>query len=329
MRTVLTRHRCGYRLAAEQLNRLSLDDRIEYERAARQSLAIVAMTAMNEHRLVEELVADGSARTAAGDFFCHAKRSERGKSSLIVCADVFPHLVMPVGPFVTALRAPVVEVMSNAAIPENLRHSIRRPAVLPRTTASYQMDVATRVLMEIPRVTLVSHVVHRVIEIEVVVIHPVHGVSHVVDARERVTAFHVVGMLEECVGRVIGAERCAQRGNPDAWRLALGVDKGENLVRHVRVVLRLHPTAMEGVRSLVAERIALDSIDAEDPDASRFNVGREGANHALAFLLVLVAAARREREDRRAVVSVNVDAHVPIETVRVPMLMVTMHAVRG
>src|SRR6476619_3509209 len=55
--------------------------------------------------------------------------------SLVVCADVFPHLVMPVGPFVTALRAPVVQVMSNAAIPENLRHSVGRPAVLPRTTA--------------------------------------------------------------------------------------------------------------------------------------------------------------------------------------------------
>jgi hypothetical protein len=43
---------------------------------------------------------------------------------------------------------------------------------------------------------------------------------------------------------------------------------------------------------------------------------------------VLVAAARWEREDRRAVVSVNVDAHVPIETVRIPMLMVTMHGLR-
>ena len=183
--------------------------------------------------------------------------------------------------------------------------------------------------MEIPGVTLVSHIVDRVIEVEVVVVHPVHGIPHVVDARERVTALHVVGMLEECVSGVIGTERCAQRGDPDARRLALGVDERENLVRHIGVVLRLHPAAMEGVRSLVAERIALDSIDAEDPDAPRFNVGREGANHALAFLLVLVAAAGREGEDRRAVVSVNVDAHVPIETVRVPMLMVTMHGVRG
>ena len=79
MRTVLARHRHGYRLAAEQLDGLILDDRVEYERAARQPLAVVAMTAVNEHRLVEELVADGSARAAAGDFLCHAERSERGE----------------------------------------------------------------------------------------------------------------------------------------------------------------------------------------------------------------------------------------------------------
>ena len=47
------------------------------ERAARQSLAVVAMTAMDEHWLVEELVADESARAAAGDFLCHAERPER------------------------------------------------------------------------------------------------------------------------------------------------------------------------------------------------------------------------------------------------------------
>ena len=59
------------------------------------------------------------------------------------------------------------------------------------------------------------------------------------------------------------------------------------------------------------------------------NVGPKGANHALAFLLPLVAHAGREGENRRAVVAVNGDAHVPIETVRVPTLMVTMHGLRG
>ena len=99
--------------------------------------------------------------------------------------------------------------MRDAAVPENLGHSIGRPAVLPWTTAGHEVDVATRVLMEIPRVTLVGYVVHWVIEVEVVVIHPVHLVPHVVDARERVTTLHAVGMLEESVSRVIGAKRCA------------------------------------------------------------------------------------------------------------------------
>ena len=63
-----------------------------------------------------------------------------------------------------------------------------------------------RVLVQKPGVILVGHIVHRVIEVKVVVIHPVHGIPHVVDAGERVAALHVVGMLEEGVGRVEGAE---------------------------------------------------------------------------------------------------------------------------
>jgi hypothetical protein len=44
---------------------------------------------------------------------------------------------------------------------------------------------------------------------------------------------------------------------------------------------------------------------------------------------MFVAAACREGEDRQTVMAVNGDAHVAIKTVRVPTLMITMHAVRG
>src|SRR5437016_9084417 len=104
-------------------------------------------------------------------------------------------------------------------------------------------------------------------------------------------------MFEESVGRVKGAERCAERGNPDAWRLALGVDERENFVRHIGVVLRLHPAPMERVRALVCERIALHTVDAENADSPLLQVGAEGANHALTFHLPLVPTARRECED--------------------------------
>src|SRR4030095_6280491 len=45
VRTVLARHRHGYRLAAKQLDRLSLNDRVECERRAPQPLAGGATTA--------------------------------------------------------------------------------------------------------------------------------------------------------------------------------------------------------------------------------------------------------------------------------------------
>src|SRR5581483_504052 len=139
----------------------------------------------------------------------------------VMLADVLPHLMMPVRPFVSALRPPIVQMMINAAVPQNLRHSVRGPAVLPWATAGRKPDIAARVLVEEPRVALIRHVVHRVIEIEIVIVHPIHRIAHVVHSRKCVTAFHVVWMFKKSIGRMKGAKRCAQRGNPDAWRLAL------------------------------------------------------------------------------------------------------------
>src|SRR2546430_11973919 len=86
---------------------------------------------------------------------------------LVVRADVLPHLVMPVGPFVPALRAPVVQMMRNAAISEDLGHSVGGAAVLPRATAGHEPDAATPDLMQKPRGIQVVNVVTRVIGVEV------------------------------------------------------------------------------------------------------------------------------------------------------------------
>ena len=215
----------------------------------------------------------------------------------------------------SAFRTPVVQVMSYAAACEHFGHSVGRPAVFPWATAGREVDVTTCVLMEKPGIVLVGHVVDRVIEVEVVVVHPVHRVAHVVNAGERVAALHVVGMFEEGVGCVIGAERCAVGGDGDARRLAHGVDEWEDFAGHVVVVLRLQPAAVKRMRAFVAERIALHAVDAEDSDSPRVQIRAESANHALTFLLMLVAAARREREDGGAVIAVNSDTHVPIKTV--------------
>ena len=51
---------------------------------------------------------------------------------------------MPVRPFVPALRTPIIEMMSNAAILQDLGHSVGGAAVLPRSTAGREVDVAAR-----------------------------------------------------------------------------------------------------------------------------------------------------------------------------------------
>ncbi len=69
------------------------------------------------------------------------------------------------------------------------------------------------------------------------------------------------------------------------------------------------------MRAFVAERIALHAVDAEDSDSPRVQIRAESANHALTFLLLFVAATRREREDGCTEMAVNHDGHVAIETV--------------
>src|SRR5688572_32179069 len=102
-----------------------------------------------------------------------------GRLSLVMLAHVLPHLVMPIGPLVSAFRTPIVEMMSNPPAREHGGHLVGRAGHFPRATASREVDVTTPILLEMPRVVLVGHVVDRVIEIEIVVIHPVHRIAQI------------------------------------------------------------------------------------------------------------------------------------------------------
>jgi hypothetical protein len=75
VRAIFAWHWHGYEIARKQFNLTSFNDRVEYECAACQSLAIVAMTAVDKHWFLQELVADGAARTAASDVLWHGRIS--------------------------------------------------------------------------------------------------------------------------------------------------------------------------------------------------------------------------------------------------------------
>src|SRR3954451_18311625 len=84
-------------------------------------------------------------------------------------AQVLVELMIPVRPVVAAERAPVVEVMANAAARQDGRHSIGFVAALPWPAAGHEVDVARRQVAELPWVGCVRHLIDRVVEVEIVV----------------------------------------------------------------------------------------------------------------------------------------------------------------
>src|ERR1043166_7973271 len=199
------------------------------------------------HRENTSLQARRARRPRIVDRLCETAGLTVGRLNML--ADVFPHLVVPIGPFVAAFRAPVVQMMRNAGVPEDFGHFVGGAGLLPRAAAGGEMDVAAGELLAKPGIILVRHVVDRVIEVEVVVVHSVHGIAQIVNAGESVAALHAVGVFEESVGGVIGAERGAVGGYRDG-ALALVVDERDDFAGHVVVILRLEPAAMERVRVL-------------------------------------------------------------------------------
>src|SRR3954464_7049909 len=85
-------------------------------------------------------------------------------------AQVLVELMIPVRPVVAAERAPVVEVMANAAARQNVRHSIGFIAALPWPAAGHEVDVARRQVAELPWVGCVGHVIDGIVEVEIVVV---------------------------------------------------------------------------------------------------------------------------------------------------------------
>src|SRR5580704_18705675 len=96
--------------------------------------------------------------------------------------NVFAHLVLPERPVVAALRTPIVERMADALAGKNFGETIRRAAVFPRARAGRDVNVAAGNLFVKPRVAHVRQVVHGIVEIEIVVEHPVHEIPDVRDA---------------------------------------------------------------------------------------------------------------------------------------------------
>ncbi len=184
------------------------------------------------------------------------------------------------------------------------------------------MDVTRRELLLNPRIVQVRQVVHGIVEVEVVVVHPVHETLEIVDPRERIAAFDHVRIAEQRVGGVVRAQRRAHRGDGDAGRLAIGVDERDDFVADVLVEHPLAPAAVERMRAAVQIRLVVVRTHAVHLDAAGIDELPQRVGHTVALQLPLVAVTRRKRQQRWAPMPENRHTHVVLEPRRIPDAMI-------
>lgn len=239
--------------------------------------------------------------------------------------DVFAHLVLPEGPVVAALGAPVVEGVANALAGEDFRKAVGGAAILPRAGAGGDVNIARSKLAENPGIVKIGEVVDGIVEIKIVVVHAVHEIADVVDAGHGEATLDDVGMLEEGVCGVIGAEGGAHGGDGDALALAVVPDEGNDFLAKVGIEDGLNIAAMERMCALVIKAEAVNGIDAKDFEFAAIDEVGERANHALAFEFVLVTGAGGKTDERLAPMAVDDDAKVKPQAGRVPAVNFAFH----
>src|SRR5580704_2636543 len=256
-----------------------------------------------------------------------SRLSDFSESVLEKPANVLAHLMLPIRPVMPALRAPVVQRMPNSLAGEDFGQSISRAAVLPLTSTRADVNVARGELSQNPWIVQVSEIIHRIVEVEIVVVHSVHKVPNVVHAGHRKAPLDHVGMLEQRVGRVVRAERRAHRGNRDPRALAIIPNERNDLLAKVGVKNGLHVTPVKGMRAFVIKAESIDGIDAEEFYFPAVDEIGQRADQALAFEFRLIARARRKPENRLSPVAVDNHAHVEAQPRRIPAVIFTFHNV--
>lgn len=186
------------------------------------------------------------------------------------------------------------------------------------------MNIAGRELLVVPGIGKVGEVIDRIVEIEIVIVHAVHEILQIVDARHGETALEDVGMLEQRVGGVIRAKGSAHRGDGEL-RFAVVPDEGDDLLAKIRIENGLDIAAMERVRALIVEAEAVDGIDGEEFDAAGIDEIAKRTDHALTFELPLIAGAGWKTQEWWTPVAVNGNAEFEAQAMRMPAMNFTFH----
>src|SRR5690242_16862668 len=106
--------------------------------------------------------------------------------------------------------------MTNALAGKNFGQPVGGPAILPRSRSRAEVNVTTCDLLVKRWIAGVRKVIDGVVEIKIVVVHAVHEIPEVVDARHRKAALDNIRVFEEAVRGVVRPKGSAHRRDGNA-----------------------------------------------------------------------------------------------------------------
>ncbi len=210
----------------------------------------------------------------------------------------------------TSVVAPDIEAARNIFVAKDLRHAfVLVPALIVNTGGE---DVGiTAVTIEIPRIADVWEIVHRNVEVAVVVVVAAEKVGGVEGSAHGEHAGEDIWVTERHVHCVVPAEAGAD--GADSRVLVELADEGNNFVDDVVTVLYLAGDSPARWDIAVVPAFAVDRVDTVELEVAVFELVLKGADHLAIFKLVEAATGCGEDDGGIARVPEDQQFHVATE----------------
>jgi len=213
----------------------------------------------------------------------------------------------PPMPVVAGVVSPDVELAGDAFRSEDVRNAfIGVPALI--VDAGGEDVFVAPVLIEIPGVVQVREVVHGDVEVAVVVVVAGEKAAGVECAADGEHGGEDVGVAQGEVQCVVAAEAAADGG--ELGTVVLLMKEGENLLHQILLVLHVTGDAPAGRNGAVVPALGVNRIDADELQATVFELVVDGVDHAAIFELEEAAAGCWEDESGRAIVPEDEQLHL-------------------
>src|SRR3954471_16053717 len=179
------------------------------------------------------------------------------------------------------------------------------------------------VLFQEPWIVDVRNVIHRIIEIKIVVMVAAHERSHIERPAHGDAGRCKIRVSQREVQRIVAAQTASGRR-----QLAVSVEvsnQWNDLVEKIVLVGDRAPNAVMRMDAAVVPAFAVNAIDAKELEMPRFNLPPNGMDHPGVLIFVELALGCWKYQHRYSGVPVGEKLHVPLEPMGEPVVVIPSH----